>query len=392
MTTASSTETLIPLCVPEIRGNELKYLRECIDTNWVSYVGPFVSRLEDNMVRFVGAQHAVATNSGTAALHIALIVAGIEADDEVLVPALTFIAPVNAIRYCNAHPVFIDVTAEYWQMDEQKVIEFLSLCSVRDGHLINPQSGRRITAIIPVHILGHPVNMQPIIEAARRYNLRIIEDATETLGGKYLDRMVGTLGDLACFSYNGNKIITSGGGGMITTDNEEWAHRAKYLTTQARDDSHEYIHHSVGYNYRMTNIQAAVGVAQMERLDEYIGIKRAIAARYDEGLKNVAGLSGPKQAPWAFSTFWLYTILVDAHHYGSDSRKLMYALEQQRIQARPLWAPIHQQSPYRNYQAYKIEVAPELCRRALSLPSSVGLSEPDQQRVISALRDLGRPS
>jgi len=383
------TENFIPLCVPELRGNELEYLRECVETNWVSYVGPFVSRLEEAMAQFVGTSYAVATNSGTSALHVALMLAGVEADDEVLVSDLTFIAPVNAIRYCNAHPVFMDVTREYWQMDEQKVADFLAHeCAVQNGRLINRRSGRRVVAVLPVHILGHPVNMQPIVEVARRYDLKVIEDATETLGGKYQGQMVGTLGDIACFSYNGNKIITTGGGGMITTDNEEWARRAKYLTTQARDDAFEYVHHSIGFNYRMTNIQAAVGVAQMEKLEEYVGIKREIAARYDAALKEIPGLTCPPQATWAFSTFWLYTILVDPVRYGCDSRALMRALGENHIQARPLWAPIHAQSPYRNYQTYQIEVTPELYRNALSLPCSVGLSAEDQQRVISFIQEF----
>jgi perosamine synthetase len=379
--------SVIPLCVPELRGNELKYLQQCIDTNWVSYVGSFVDDFERAMAAFVGTRHAVATNSGTAALHIALLVAGVEPDDEVLVSDLTFIAPANAIRYCNAVPVFMDVTRDYWQIDPEKLKDFLEReCRVAGGRVVNRRTGRRVSAIVPVHILGHPVDLDPVVELARGYNLRVIEDATEALGAEYRGRRIGALSDMACFSFNGNKIITSGGGGMITTDNDAWAARAKYLTTQARDDAEEYVHESIGYNYRLTNLQAAVGLAQMELLPEYVAIKRTIAARYRSELGGTPGLTLPSEAPWARSTFWLYTVLVDEPGTGPGRATVQQALARQRIQARPLWAPIHQQRPYRTCQAYRIDVTPELYRRGLSLPCSVGLSEADHRRVCDAVR------
>jgi len=381
-------EAMIPLSVPEMRGNELTYLRECIETNWVSYVGPFVTRFEDQMAKYVGTCHAVATNSGTAALHIALLIAGVKPGDEVLVSNLTFIAPVNAIQYAGAFPVFMDVTPQYWQMDADKVVEFLEKECLADGKgLRNRKTGRPVTAIIPVHILGHPVDVNPIVAIAKRYGLPVIEDATEALGAKYHGQMVGALGDVACFSFNGNKIITTGGGGMLVTGNTSWADKARYLTTQAKDDPIEYVHHEVGYNYRLTNIQAAVGVAQMEVLDEYVRIKRGIAERYAKSLADMPGLTLPAEAPWAFSTFWLYTVLVDKARHGADSRAVQRALAGKNIQTRPLWAPIHAQRPYRDCQAYRIEVTERLHRDALSLPCSVGLSQANQQRVIDALRE-----
>ena len=379
--------TFIPLCVPELRGNELKYLKQCVDTNWVSYVGSFVSDFEAAMASYVGTSHAVATNSGTAALHIALLVAGVGPDDEVLVSDLTFIAPANAIRYCNAWPVFMDVTPEHWQMDPQKVQDFLEReCRVERGRLVNKASGRRVAAVLPVHILGHPVDIEPIVALAKKYDLPVIEDATEALGAEYKGRRVGALGDIACFSYNGNKIITTGGGGMITTDNEAWAVRAKYLTTQARDSGDEYIHESVGYNYRLTNLQAAVGLAQMELLPEYVEIKRAIAARYREVFAEVPTVMPPPEASWAKSTFWLYTVMVEDAGNGHARAAVQDALSREQIQARPLWAPIHEQRPYRDCQAYRIEVTPRLYHRGLSLPCSVGLTEADQARVSDVVR------
>src|SRR3972149_6950111 len=218
----------IPLSVPQLVGNEWKYVKECLDTNWVSSVGSFVDRFEQTMASYIGCRKAVATVNGTAALHVALQVAGVQADDEVLVSDLTFIAPVNAIRYLGAWPVFIDAAADYWQMDPQKVRDFLDKqCLWKDGQLRNKSTGRRVSAVLPVHILGHPVDMDPIVELARKYQLKIIEDATECLGAKYKGRMVGSHGDISCFSYNGNKIITTGGGGMIVTDNRSEEHTSE---------------------------------------------------------------------------------------------------------------------------------------------------------------------
>lgn len=380
---AKVPEDFIPLNVPEIRGNEWRYIKECLDTGWVSSVGSFVDRFEQEFAAYIGTKHAVATVNGTAALHIALLVAGVKPDDEVLVSTLTFIAPANTIRYCGAWPVFMDAEPEYWQMDPKKVVHFLEQeCRWINGELRNKTTDRRVKAILPVHILGHPVDMEPILEVACKYNLVVIEDATENPGTKYKDRPVGHLGDIACFSFNGNKIITTGGGGMIVMDNEAWAYKAKYLTTQAKDDPLEYIHNEIGYNYRLTNIQAAMGCAQMEKLDNYITAKRRIAATYTDALKNLSGIIPMREASWAFSIYWMYTILVDKGQYGIDSRTLMRRLEAEKIQSRPLWQPVHRSPAHSHCQAYRCDVADRLNRDALSLPCSVGLSMADQQRVI----------
>lgn len=377
---------IIPLSVPEIRGNEWKYVKECLDTGWISSVGSFVERFENEVANFVGARSGVATVNGTAALHISLRVAGIEPGDEVLISALTFIAPANAIRYIGAFPVFVDAEAQYWEMDTQKVADFLDKgCQWREGALYNRTTGRRVKAILPVHILGHPVDVNPISELARKYNLRIIEDATESLGAKCHGRMVGNLADIACFSFNGNKIITTGGGGMIVTNNEEWARKAKYLTTQAKDDPLEYVHNEIGYNYRLTNLLAAMGCAQMEQLPAYIAAKRRIAASYSKGFEFVPGITRMREAPWAYSTFWLYTILVDRRIFGMDSRALLRKLEQAKIQTRPLWEPLHRSQAFADCGEFDCPVADQLNRDALSLPSSVGIAEEDLQTVIAVL-------
>lgn len=384
---APAAAGLIPLCVPEIRGNEWEYIKDCLDENWVSSVGAYVDRFESAAAEYTGTKHAVATVNGTAALHVALLVAGVQPDDEVLVSTLTFIAPANAIRYAGAWPVFIDAEPAYWQMDPQLAVNFLEKgCRWRNGALYNRATGRRVKAILPVDILGHPVDYDPIQDAARKYGLAIIEDATESLGAKYRGRMAGRLGDIACLSFNGNKIITTGGGGMIITDNEAWAQHARYLTTQAKDDPVEYIHHNIGFNYRLTNVQAAMGCAQMEKLDEFVAVKRRIAATYTGALGDMPGITPMAEAPRAFSTCWLYTVLVNAAQYREDSRELLRRLYDSGIQARPLWQPIHLSQAHRGSQVVSGAVAEGLNRDALSLPCSVGLDALSQNRVINAVR------
>jgi perosamine synthetase len=380
-------EGFIPLCVPEIRGNEWALIKECLDTNFVSSVGPFVERFEREIAERVGTSYAIATVNGTAALHIALLVAGIQPGDEVLVSTLTFIAPANAIRYVGAFPVFVDAEPDYWQMDPQKVSDFLEReCRYANGELWNKTTGRRVKAILPVHILGHPVDFDPILDAARKYNLVVIEDATESLGARYQERAVGHLGDIACLSFNGNKLITTGGGGMIVTDNAAWARQAKYLTTQAKDDPLEFVHGEIGYNYRLTNIQAALGCAQLEQLDAYIAAKRRIAGTYAAAFADMPGLTPMRQASWAFSVYWMYTMLVDAAQFGMESRALLRYLDARKIQPRPLWQPMHLSPAQSGAFATDCGVAERLNRMAISLPCSVGLTSHDQGRVITAIR------
>ena len=383
-----SNRNMIPLCVPEIKGNELRYITECLETNWVSSAGTFVDRFETMLAEFVGTKFAVATVNGTASLHIALLVAGVQADDEVLVSDLTFIAPANAVRYLGAWPVFVDSEPTYWQMDPNKVTEFLEVgCDWIHGELRNKATGRRVKAIIPVHLLGHPVDLDPIIEVAKKFNLAVIEDATESLGAKYKGQMVGHLGDIACFSFNGNKLITTGGGGMLVTDNEEWAKRARHLTTQAKADPVEYIHDEIGYNYRLTNIQAAMGCAQMEMIDQYIEAKRRIAASYIEQLSKVPGIDPMVQAPWADSVFWLFSVLVDETKYGMNSRQLLTRLGEAGIQSRPLCQPMNLSPAHVDLHSTDCPVSDRLFQEGLSLPCSVGLGK-SQSKVISTLKQL----
>lgn len=379
----------IPLCVPEIRGNEWRYLKECLDTNFVSSVGPFVERFERELAAYVGARFAVATASGTAALHVSLLASEVEMGDEVLVSTLTFIAPANTIRYVGAHPVFVDADPQTLQMDVELVRDFVENgCTWKDGVLRNKRTGRRVAAVMPVHVLGHPVDMDPILQLSRTFGISVIEDATESLGGKYKGLPTGTLGSIGCFSFNGNKVITTGGGGMIVTDDEAIAEKVRYLTTQAKDNPVEYIHHEIGYNYRMTNVLAALGCAQLEKLDSYVASKRAIANRYDKALLNLPGISRVREAPWAFSTEWMYTVQVDEKGFGRNSRDVLRHLSDQGIQSRPLWQPLHLSRAHKGEICLRGGVAEEFNRASLSLPCSVGLTEADQEVVIGMFGSL----
>ena len=376
----------IPLCVPEIRGSEWEYVKECLDTNWVSSAGPFVNRFERLVADYVGVEHAVAIVNGTAALQLALIVAGIEANDEVVVPALTFVAPANAVRYVNAFPVFVDVEAVHWQLDVNKLSEFLhNECARSNGGLTNKATGRRVKAILPVHLLGHSCDMNPILELAEKFDLVVVEDATESLGGEYKGKKVGTRGDIACFSFNGNKIITTGGGGMIATNRKDWADRARYLSTQAKDDPVEYIHDHIGFNFRLPNVQAAIGCAQMQQLDRYIRKKRQIFDDYVAGFDGFQAIGLQREAAGVFSIYWMTTITIDPSISKRDSRQVMKRLTEAGIQSRPLWHPVHSLRPYRSCYSYKVEIADLVYQSALSLPSSIGLTINDQRRVIEEI-------
>ncbi len=374
------------MSVPSFEGNEWKYLKECLDSGWVSSASPWVDRFEREIARTVGAPHAVATVNGTTALHVALLLAGVEPGDEVLVPDMTFIAPVNAIRYCQAFPVLVDVDSRTWQIDPEKIERFLTQeCRLKGGECFNQKTGRRVRAILPVHLLGLACDMDRILGLARRFGLKVVEDAAEGLGVHYAGRHIGTWGDVGVLSFNGNKIITSGGGGMILTQDPSLAQRARYLSTQARDDAAEYIHREVGYNYRLTGLQAALGLAQLERLEEFIARKRSIARAYEERLRAVEGITLMPSSPRTEATCWLYTILLPEETAVEERRSFIRALRRQGFEARGLWHPIHGLDPYRDCQAVEIEASDRLYRRAVSLPSSVSLGIEQVKRCAEAV-------
>jgi len=376
---------MVPLCVPEIRGREWAYVKECLDTGWVSSVGAFVTRFEHAMAEAVGVPYAVATTSGTAALHVSLQVAGVGTDDEVVVSGLTFVAPVNAIRYLGAWPVLTDADPVTWQMDVPQIVRFLEQgCDVVAGRVVNRATGRRVAAVVPVHILGHPVDLDPLVAVCQRLGLPVIEDATESLGAWYRGRPVGSMGRASCLSFNGNKLLTTGGGGMVCSADAAFADQVRYLTTQAKDDPIEYVHNTVGYNYRLTNVQAAIGVAQAEQLADFLATKRRIADRYREALADVPWITLPVEAPWARSAWWLFTVLVGDGAPGT-SRDLMAWLNTQGVQSRPFWCPMHRLPPFAGVHVLGTEGVDRLYAQGLSLPCSVGLSEAEQTRVIDAI-------
>lgn len=381
----------LPLSEPVISGNEWEYVKECLDSGWVSSSGKFVDQFAENFAKYVGADYAIPLSNGSAALHVSLMVLGLQPDEEVIVPSLTFIATANVVKYCGAYPVFMDVD-DTLCIDVEKTIDFIEKeCSWTDGFLINKSTNRKVRGIIPVHLYGHPVDMDPLIEVAHKYNLFILEDATEALGAKYKGKMVGKFGEISAFSFNGNKIITTGGGGMVITDNEQFAKRIKHLSTQARCDQREYLHDEVGYNYRLNNIQSALGLAQLERLDEFISKKRHIASFYQNKLGHGVDLKVCSEKEWAFSTFWLSWILIE-EGFGKSRLEVLDTLNSQGIQARPLFIPLYSLKPYRDCQSYRIELAEKIYNNGLNIPSHVELDDNDLYCVVEAINEIRRKS
>lgn len=376
---------VIPNAVPHLGGNEWKYLKECLDTNWVSSAGPFVGRFEREIADYVGVPHAIATVNGSAALHVALLAAGVRPSDEVLLPTFTFISTANAVAYCGAVPVFLDCEPQAWGIDPAKTAEFLAReCDVRDGQVWNRASGRVIRALLPVHLYGHPCDLDPLLELTHRYPLALVEDSAEALGARYRGRPVGCEGLAGCLSFNGNKIVTAGGGGMVLTRDAALAARVRALTTQARGDTLEFVHDEIGFNYRITNLQAALGVAQLEQLDQFVERKRATAAHYRDALAGLDGVTMFTETPWARSTYWMASVLLSERR-APDVRSLLRDLNAAGIQARPLWRPLHRQPVFAGAQGYRLEVADRLYARGLSLPCSVGITPQERERVVAAL-------
>lgn len=384
-TTRLVNHPTISLSEPHLSGIEWEYVKDCLDSGWVSSAGSYVDRFEGEVARLVGTRYAVATTSGTAALHVALLGAGVKQGDEVLVSSLSFVAPANAVTYVGAHPVFVDAHPYTWQMDVELVEAFLTERCAKDGaRAINTATGRPVTAILPVHILGHPVDMDPLVNLAAAFDLAIIEDATESLGATYKGTSLGALGIAGCLSFNGNKLVTTGGGGMVVTNDEGVAHHVRHLTTQAKSHPTEYIHDEVGFNYRLSNIQAALGCGQLETFQDRVNAKVRIAETYRETLRDLEGIRFMPEAEWANPVYWLSTILVDAA--PAFRSELMSGFHRNGIEVRPLWQPLHRSPAHSDSDCLGGEVAEDIYARSVSLPSSVGLSDKDQQRVIEVLR------
>ncbi len=380
---ARGPEGTVPLAVPNIGELERRYVLEAVESGFVSSVGPFVSEFERRFADHVGSKHAIACSTGTAAIHIGLILLGVQADDEVVCSDFTFVGSVNPIAYLAARPVFVDSETRTWNIDPTL------LASELDRRAAADEPMPRVVEV--VHVLGQPADMEPLVDACERHGIPVLEDAAESLGatwstGRYAGRHTGTVGAVGCFSFNGNKIATTGGGGMIVTDDDELAARARHLTTQAKVPDVGYLHDEVGYNYRLTNIAAGLGLAQLERLGDFVAAKHRIAARYDEALGDLP-LVLPPRVDGLDATYWLYSVLVrESDGRGRDD--LLDHLNGRGIGARSLWRPLHAQPPFASAQVVGGAVGDGLFERGVSLPCATELTADDQERVIAAVRSF----
>lgn len=382
---------MIPLSVPCLNGREWECVKECLDTNWVSYQGPFVERFESDLAVKAGAGHAVAMSSGTAALHIALLLAGVRRNDLVVMPGLSFVAPANAVRYCGADPVFTDIRPDDWQWDADRLGTFLDTdCHMVNGTLTHRVSGRRIAALLPVHLLGGMCDADTVAGLAARYELPLIEDAAECLGASYRGRPIGAPAPcysgpmrLVITSFNGNKIITTGGGGALFTDDEVLAEKARHLSTTAKADAVEFRHDEVGYNYRLSSMAAALGIAQLAQLEAHVDRKRAIAARYTEAFSDSPEINVHPEPAECRSTFWMYTVSLDR-----AARPLIDNLNACGVMSRPLWTPLASLSMFKASYCSAMPVLEDLFVHAISLPCSAGLRPTEQQQVIDLLSSM----
>lgn len=370
----------IYLSSPHMSGRELDYIREAFATNWIAPLGPHVDAFEREFAQAVGAPHAVALSSGTAALHLALLLAGVGPGDEVLVSTLTFSASVNPIVYLGARPVFIDSERISWNMDPALLEQALA---ERAQHRRPPK------AVIVVHLYGQCADMDPILDVCRRHGVALVEDAAEALGALYKGRAPGSLGQSGIFSFNGNKIITTSGGGMLVTGDKALADHARKLATQARDPAPHYQHSEIGYNYRLSNVLAGIGRAQLQVLEERVTARRRNCEFYQHALGDLPGLTFMPEAPWGRHTRWLTCVLIDPGKFGADREAVRLVLEAENIEARPLWKPMHLQPVFKGYDCVGGSVAESLFERGLCLPSGSNLTPADLQRVAATVRRAG---
>ena len=368
------SEGNIALHEPRFAGNELKYLQECIDTGWVSSVGKFVDQFEAMLAEYTGAKYAIAAVNGTAALHICLKLAGVTQGDEVLAPALTFVATANAVTYCGAIPHFVDSEEKTLGLDPHKLESYLAeIAEVRSDVCFNKLTGRRIKAVVPMHTFGHPVDLDPLIELCTRYKLELIEDAAESLGSYYKGRHTGNWGLASALSFNGNKVITTGGGGAILTNDGALAKLAKHITTTAKvPHKWEFYHDMVGYNYRLPNINAALGCAQLEQLPRFLESKRALASRYREAFKEIGGIRFFTEPDFAKSNYWLNVLLLDEDR-AARRNDLLKITNDEGILTRPAWNLMHKLPMFKESPKMELSVAESLERRIINIPSSAVL-------------------
>lgn len=386
-------DRFIPLSIPNFIGNEKKYVLDALEEGWVSTGGKYIETFEANLASYLNVPLSVACQSGTSGLHLSLLLSDVGYGDEVIVPSLTFIAAVNPIKYLGAKPIFMDCDNNL-TLDWKKVEEFCeNNCEMISGVLINKKTNANIKAIIAVHVFGNICNMEELIRISRKYNLKLIEDATEALGTKILDGKLkgyfaGTIGDFGVFSFNGNKIITTGGGGAIVGKDINLLKKAKYLSTQAKDDELYCIHENIGFNYRMTNLQGALGVAQLECLESFIEIKKKNYESYNEKIKLIEGLDLLNFRNDIRPNYWFYSLLIDEKIYGLNRDAIIKKLGKKGIQTRPIWHLIHKQKPYLNCESYRIDKAEYYLENILNIPCSSNLKEEEIEFVVSSLKEI----
>ncbi len=364
----------VPLHEPKFAGHEWQYLKECLDSTFVSSVGQFVDRFEHELAVYTGAKHAVAVVNGTAALHVALRLAGVQANDEVLIPALTFVATANAVAYCGAIPHLIDSEERTLGVNPLALRDYLqTITEISDGQCINRLTGRVIRVLLPMHTFGHPVELDELLAVARDFHLTLIEDAAESLGSMYHGRHTGTFGLMGTLSFNGNKTITTGGGGAILTNDSELARQAKHLTTTAKVPHRwEYVHDQIGYNYRMPNLNAALGCAQLEQLPEFLGAKRHLFEQYQAAFRDVSGVQIIQEPKDCQSNYWLQTLMLEAS-VAHQRDEILAATNKAGLMTRPAWKLMHHLKPYQDCPKMNLPVAEGLEQRLINLPSSSGL-------------------
>ena len=382
----------IPLSVPNLNKKEIvKNLEECLESGWVSTGGRFIPEFEDKVKKYMRIKNAAGVQSGTAGLHLSLQVLGVQRDEEVIVPTLTFIAAVNPVTYLGANLIFIDCDDSLC-MDPIKLEKFCSEeCDFIDGILVNKKTKRKIKVLVIVHVFGNMADMEKIIDIAKKYNLKVLEDATEALGtyyteGRYKGKFAGTIGDLGVLSFNANKIITTGGGGMVVGDNYDLVEKVRFLSSQAKKDPLYFIHDEIGYNYRMLNLQAALGTSQIDELESFIETKTKNYYLYKEAINKIEGLQLLTFRKGIRPNYWFYSLIVDEEKYGLNKDELLRKLVSENIQTRPIWGLIHQQKPYQEYEAYKMEKALWYYERVLNIPCSSNLTEEEVEIVISKLK------
>ena len=376
---------MIHLAEPNLTGNERKYLNECIDTTFVSSVGEFVTRFEKNVGELSEAKYAAAVSSGTAGLHMALKACGVERDELVCIPAFTFIATANAVMHCGAEPWLIDIDEVSWTMSAEVLEQELAQKAfVDEGKVYHKASGKRIAAIMPVYTLGMPADMDKLLCVAKRYHLPVIADAAAAIGARYKGKNIGALADATVYSFNGNKTITCGGGRAIVSSREDVVKLAKHLSTTARCGI-EYDHDMVGYNFRMTNLQAAVGCAQLERLEEFLAAKRYVREFYNQHLGDIEGVGLFPETAWADSACWFSGLVLRS---ARQVRELCAALGEKGVEARTFWKPVHLQKPYLQAEKSDMMVSESIWDKIITLPSSTGITKEQLEYVASAVREL----